>query len=325
MTIRVLFAGTPQFAVKQLDALIAATDIQVVAVMSQPDRKAGRGQRLQSSPVAQLAKSAQLPLLQPDSIRGPVLQEIASYDPDIAVVAAYGRIFGKKTLSLPTHGCLNVHASLLPKWRGASPVTHAILSGDRKTGISFMAMNEGLDTGAVYSQFDLNIADDDTTESLTNRLSELAAQHLPDAVRNIVNQRLTAKPQSPLSEVSFAKPLVRSDGLIDWSQSAYDIERRVRAMQPWPKAYFIINECEVKIHSCAVRSGSGKMAPGTVISADHKHGLVVSTGSDEHLQITELQRPSKAKSQATAFGNDSFFANAVGSQLPLTSEVEICA
>lgn len=236
-----IFAGSPDFAAQQLRALVDA-GLRPVGVLSQPDRPAGRGQQLRPPSVAQLAAQLDIPLQQPARLDEAALRALAQWKPDLVVVAAYGLLLPQALLQMPAHGCLNVHASLLPRWRGAAPVQSAIRAGDPRTGISFMRMDRGLDTGDVLATAALDIEPDDTGGSLTERLAELGAQHLPAVVRMWCQGQLQPQPQ-PQEGVTHAPKLRRDDARLDWGLPAAELALAVRAFHPWPMAW-----CERRGH-----------------------------------------------------------------------------
>lgn len=227
--------GTPQFAVPTLQALIAHHD--VVAVVTQPDAAAGRGRALSPSPVKVLATQHGLPILQPESIKPPeAVDQLRAYDPEVIVVAAFGQILRRPVLALPPHGCVNVHASLLPRWRGASPISAAIAAGDDVTGVTIMQMDAGLDTGPILSQRSEPIRPDDTAGALGARLAEIGARLLIETLPGYLAGLIQPLPQDE-TRATKCGLLKKEDGRIDWQRSAVDIERHVRAMSPWPSAF----------------------------------------------------------------------------------------
>lgn len=233
--VKVVFMGTPEFAVPSLQKLI---ETQTVAgVVTQPDRPAGRGRQVRPSPVKVTAKKAGIPLYQPKSLRSEEsAAPLRAWQPDVIVVVAFGQILRPHVLDLPVHGCINVHASLLPRWRGASPIQHAIMAGDSKTGITLMQMDEGLDTGPIYLQESLNIHANETAASLHDRLSELGANLLAQRLDDIVQGRIEAAAQD--SALATYAPLIKkSAGLLDWQRSSTELDRHIRAMTPWPGAF----------------------------------------------------------------------------------------
>lgn len=233
--VKVVFMGTPEFAVPSLQKLI---ETQTVAgVVTQPDRPAGRGRQVRPSPVKVTAEKAGIPLYQPKSLRSEEsAAPLRAWQPDVIVVVAFGQILRPHVLDLPVHGCINVHASLLPRWRGASPIQHAIMAGDSKTGITLMQMDEGLDTGPIYLQESLNIQPTETAASLHDRLSELGANLLAQRLDDIVQGRIEAAAQD--SALATYAPLIKkSAGLLDWQRSSTELDRHIRAMTPWPGAF----------------------------------------------------------------------------------------
>ncbi len=289
--------GTPEFAVPSLRALIEAPEHDVVGVITQPDRPVGRGQVLTPSPVKQLALEHGIPVFQPAKMKVPeTAATFAAFAPDVAVVAAYGRILTPTLLAVPKHGCINVHASLLPRWRGAAPIAYCIWKGDAETGVGIMRMEEGLDTGPVYAEGRLSIAADDTTASLTPKLAELGARTLLQTLPGILDGTLEAAPQAAIG-VTHAPPLAKSDGLLDLRHAATELERQVRAMTPWPGARVMLAGQPVAIGKTRRVEGAGMS--GTVLKAD-KSGVVVACGQDA-LLLEEVQLPGKRMMPAAAW------------------------
>ncbi len=289
--------GTPEFAVPSLRALIEAPEYDVVGVITQPDRPVGRGQVLTASPVKQVALAHGIPVFQPAKMKVPETAEtFARFAPDVAVVAAYGRILTPTLLAVPKHGCINVHASLLPRWRGAAPIAYAIWKGDAETGVDIMRMEAGLDTGPVYAEARLSIGADDTTATLTPKLAELGARTLLQTLSKILLGELQAKPQAA-EGVTHAPPLAKSDGMLDLRHPAADLERQVRAMTPWPGARVMLGGQPVAIGKARHVDGVGPS--GTVLSAD-KTGVVVACGRDG-LLLEEVQLPGKRMIPASAW------------------------
>jgi methionyl-tRNA formyltransferase len=232
---RIVFMGTPEFAVPVLERLIERGE--VVGVVTQPDRPAGRGQQLQPPPVKVAAEAAGLPVYQPKSLRSEeAAAPLREWRPDLIVVAAFGQILRPHVLDLPRHGCLNVHASLLPRWRGASPIQHAILAGDRETGISLMRMDVGMDTGPVYGQQAIPIREDETAATLHDRLAEVGADMIEQYLDDIVSGRLAAEGQDD-SQATYAPLIKKEMGQIRWERTAVQLDRLIRAMTPWPGAF----------------------------------------------------------------------------------------
>jgi methionyl-tRNA formyltransferase len=291
---RLVYMGTPDFAVPALSALLAAGH-EVACVYTQPPRPAGRGQKEQRSPVHELAAARGLAVRTPASLKGePAQREFADLEPDAAVVAAYGLILPKAVLAAPRLGCFNIHASLLPRWRGAAPIQRAILAGDAETGITIMQMDEGLDTGAMLRQAKTPIGPDDTAQTLHDRLAGIGAGEIVAVLRDLEAGAVTPRPQ-PAAGVTYAAKLVREDGRLDWTRPAAALERQVRAFDPWPGAWFEHAGERIKVLAAKpVQGVTG--APGTVVSA----GPIVACG-EGGLQLLRLQRPGKAPLEAGAF------------------------
>ena len=244
---RIVFFGTPEFAVPSLQALLAGSDA-VVGVVCQPDKPAGRGQQMSAPPVKQAALRAGVPLLQPEKVRTvQFFDAVRAWTPDLIVVAAYGRILPPPLLELPQHGCINVHGSLLPKYRGAAPIQWAILVGETTTGVTIMQMNERMDAGDILLQRETAIGADDTYGALQSRLAELGATALMDAIDQLHNGTLARCPQDE-SRVTLAPLLTKADGRIDWTHPATAIARQVRAFDPWPSAFTDLGGKRLKLH-----------------------------------------------------------------------------
>ncbi len=288
---RIVFMGTPDFAVPTLRTLhesAAAPHWQVITVCTQPDRPAGRGKKLEASPVKNYALAQGLPLLQPRSLRKEpdVVTTLATLAPDLIVVAAYGLILPKSVLQIPTFGCINIHASLLPAYRGASPITAAILAGDQLTGVSLMLMDEGLDTGPVLAQATELIQPDATTATLSQRLAEQGASLLAANLPRWLAGELPPIPQNELSGQPSACGLIKKEaGRIDWQQSASQIERMIRAYTPWPSAYTTWRGETFKLWQASVTAGEAE--PGLVVNTPE--GVAVGTG--EGLLLLQSVQP----------------------------------
>ena len=294
---KLLFAGTPDFACASLKALLQA-GLKPCAVLTQPDRAAGRGRKLTASPVKELALAHDLPLLTPRTLKDPdVLQAMAEFDAELLIVVAYGLLLPQAVLDLPRHGCLNVHASLLPRWRGAAPIQAAILAGDAQTGVSLMRMDAGLDTGPVYLRQTLSIDAEETAGELHDRLAELGAAMLTQHLASIVGGSLTATPQDE-AEASYAGKIESSDAVLDWRQPAAALGRRVRAYNPVPGAWFELDGERVKCWSACVTAAAGA-PPGTVLAASAS-GVDVAC-SDGTLRMLSLQRPGRQRVSAAEF------------------------
>jgi methionyl-tRNA formyltransferase len=303
---RIVFMGTADLACASLEALAAAPAFEVVAAVTQPDRPKGRALKLQPSPVKQAALRAGLPVLQPESARDAAfLEELRRLEPLLIVVAAYGQLLPPAILALPPLGCFNVHASLLPKHRGAAPIQWAILNDDSETGVTIMKMAEKLDTGDILAQRATAITAGDTAATLRDRLARLGAQLLIETLENAVNNTLTARPQIE-AQATYARKIARADGRLDWSQPARSLWNRVRALAPWPGAFTALPGREklrtVKIWRASVeesRAGAPG-APGAVAQAD-KTGIAVACGGGGALRIHELQLEGGRRLSAAEF------------------------
>ena len=296
---RLTFAGTPEFAATVLAALLASPHT-VAAVYTQPDRPSGRGRRPAQSAVKQLAAEHGIPVEQPASLRGPdPRQVLAAYDADVMIVAAYGLLLPETVLETPRLGCVNVHASLLPRWRGAAPIQHAILAGGPETGVSIMQMDVGLDTGPVLCRAACPIREDDTGGSLHDTLAALGAVAVLEALTTLAAGNAHAEPQDE-AMATHAGRIAKIDGLIDWSRPAQILERQVRALNPWPVAYTSVPAAgqrgddagqRLRIWNARVVECGDGMTPGTVL-ASGAWGIDVATGRDA-LRILTLQAPGK--------------------------------
>lgn len=294
---RIVFMGTPDFAAEALEAVIAA-GYEVAAVVTQPDRQKGRGKSIAMSPVKECALRHGIDVLQPVRLRQPeAIEELRAYPADLFIVAAFGQILPKEVLDMPRLGCVNIHASLLPAYRGAAPIQWAILDGLKETGVTIMKMDVGLDTGDILMSEKIVIADDDTGESLFNRLSRLGAQAIVKAIPLIEQGKLKPVKQDD-SKSSYAKMLTKEMGEIDWNKDAVILERYVRGLNSWPGAYTYKDGKQLKIWKADVVEGQYK-DPGTIIEADKK-GLVVACKCGA-LRITELQLEGKKRMETSAF------------------------
>ena len=299
-----IFMGTPDFAAVILDALIAAGH-RVKAVYCQPPRPAGRGHRLQPSAVQALAETRNIPVRYPASLRDPAVQaEIAALDADAAVVAAYGLILPPAILAAPRLGCLNVHASLLPRWRGAAPVQRALLAGDAETGVTIMQMDAGLDTGAMLLRQAVPTTAAATGGALTDRLAALGGEMIVEALDQI--HELTPQPQ-PEDGVTYAKKLSRDEARLDWCRTAVQLERQVRAFDPWPGAYFLAGDERIRVLSAEIDGETG--APGTVL--DDRLTIACGEGA---LRPLRVQRAGRAAMDTQALLRG--FALPPGTMLP---------
>ena len=287
MALRIVFAGTPEFAVPSLRA--AAQRNEVVAVYTQPDRPAGRGRGLQPSPVKREAIARGIPVLQPESLKSELSRDaLRALKPDLMVVVAYGLLLPQKILDIPAQGCWNVHASLLPRWRGAAPIQRAIEAGDNETGVCLMQMEKGLDTGPVLLSQRIAIGDAETGGQLHDRLAALGAQTLADGLGLLrAGMRPVAKPQTEAG-ASYARKLDKAEARLDWSQPAEVLARRVRAFNPWPMAEAMLAGERVRIHGAIALPLAHRAAPGSVLLAG-REGIDIACG-DGALRIRVLQR-----------------------------------
>ena len=285
--LRIVFAGTPEFALPSLRA--AARHGQIVAVYTQPDRPAGRGRQLAASPVKQAALNNGWNVRQPTTLKTREARaELAALQPDLMVVVAYGLILPPKVLAIPRHGCWNVHASLLPRWRGAAPIQRAIEAGDAQTGVCLMQMDEGLDTGPVLLSLATPIHADDTGGTLHNRLAELGGEVLSDALTLLrANMRPVAKPQ-PATGATYAAKLDKAEARLDWNRPAAELERRVRAFDPWPVAEALVDGERLRSHEAKALPSSGAAAPGSLVEAS-RAGLDIACGEGT-LRLLVVQR-----------------------------------
>jgi methionyl-tRNA formyltransferase len=284
---RLVFMGTPDFAVASLEALLKSDD-SVVGVVTQPDRPKGRGQILTPSPVKLLAKRQQIPLLQPVKMKDPeFLQALAGWKPDLIAVAAFGRILTPTILSLPPRGCINVHGSLLPKYRGAGPIQWAIINGETQTGITTMLMDEGMDTGAMLLQEAISITPDDTADTLSPRMAALGGRLLVETIARLKAGTLAPQPQDA-SQVTFAPLLKKEDGVIDWALPATALANRIRGLSPWPGAYTTVPGGDRwTIWRARALPGPATKPPGVIVSVTHE-AIHVATGEGV-LAVTEVQ------------------------------------
>jgi methionyl-tRNA formyltransferase len=298
---RTIFFGTPSFAVPTLKGLLEGPD-EVVAVVTQPDRKKGRGQRVAFSPVkeeALLNGTSEIVLFQPERVREETFQgNLRDLHPDLFVVAAYGQILPKSLLEIPRYGAVNVHASLLPKYRGAAPIAWAILKGERVTGVTIMRMDEGMDTGDVLSQREIPMEDEETAETLHDKLASLGAPLLLETVSRMKRGEVTPIRQDS-SRVTYAPPLKKEDGRIDWRREAIEIDRQVRAFSPWPGAYTLVEEQFLKIYRGEVRGEKTGGNAGKVLWVGMDF-IEVGTGGGSFL-IKEVQREGKNRLRIREF------------------------
>ena len=293
--LKVIFAGTPDFAAQHLHALLDA-GINVVAVYTQPDRPAGRGKQLTASPVKLLAQQHQVPVFQPHSLKEAAAQEqLAALQADLMIVVAYGLLLPTAVLEAPRLGCINVHGSLLPRWRGAAPIQRAIWAGDEQTGITIMQMDEGLDTGDMLFKLACPIEPDDTSASLYDKLAKLGPESLLTTLDKLAQGTLQPEKQQD-ALANYARKLSKEEALIDWQLPAAQLERCIRAFNPWPFSYLVIQEQNVKIWQAQVLAESHTAIPGTVLRTG-KEGIDVAT-AEGVLRLLRLQPPGKKPMQA---------------------------
>ncbi|MRT06324.1 methionyl-tRNA formyltransferase [Ewingella americana] len=287
---RIIFAGTPDFAARHLDALLTS-EHEVVGVFTQPDRPAGRGNKLTPSPVKTLALEHGIPVFQPKSLRPAESQQlVAELNADVMVVVAYGLILPQAVLDMPKLGCINVHGSLLPRWRGAAPIQRSLWAGDSQTGITIMQMDVGLDTGNMLHKIECDIEPQDTSATLYNKLAELGPTGMLATLQQLAEG--TARPEvQDEALVTYAEKLSKEEARLDWSLSAKQLERCIRAFNPWPMSYFVIDEQPVKVWQAEALDQQASAQPGTIIAAG-KAGIQVAT-SDGILNILQLQPAGK--------------------------------
>ena len=285
---KILFAGTPDFAATALRALLDS-EHRVLAVLTQPDRPAGRGKKLTPSPVKQLAVAHGIPVWQPETLKGDAIRaELAALQPDVMVVVAYGLLIPQAILDIPRYGCINIHGSLLPRWRGAAPIQRAIEAGDSETGVGIMQMEAGLDTGPVLLEKRTPISDDDTGGSVHDRLATLGAEALIEALDDLPALQENAAVQ-PAEGITYAHKLGKDDARIDWQRPAPELFNMIRAFNPWPVAWSMLDDAPVKIWRAQVIDARG--TPGEIISASDA-GIDVACG-DGALRLTDIQLPGK--------------------------------
>jgi len=285
---RIVFMGTPEPAVKILQALIDAKK-EVVLVVTQPDRPKGRGLKLTKSPVKELAEAAKIPVETPEKVKSKTFTEkLKDVEPDIIAIAAYGKILPKEVLDIPKHGCVNVHASLLPKYRGAAPIQWALMNGEKETGVTIFKLKETLDTGDIILQKSLDIKDDDNAETLSDKLFDLGGKTVIEVLELIESGKAKYMPQDD-SKATYAELLRKESGVIEWHKTAKEIHNRIRAMYPWPGAYTYTNGKILKLLSSEVKAKDGKHAdPGTVVEIIKGLGFVAAAGEGTIL-IKEVQ------------------------------------
>lgn len=296
---KIIFMGTPDFSVPILSALVD-NGYEVIAVVTQPDRPVGRKKTLTPPPVKVEAVKRGIPVYQPEKIKRPEeLEPILALQPDLVVTAAFGQILPKQLLEAPKYGCINVHASLLPELRGGAPIHYSILQGKKKTGITIMYMAEKLDAGDILTQAEVEITEEDNVGTLHDKLSAVGCELLLETLPKLICGELTPIPQDE-DKATFAPNIKREQEKIDWQKSGEEIYNQIRGLNPWPVAYTIWNELTLKIWQSKKVITTKDAAPGTVLEID-KDGIVVATGNETAIKITELQPAGKKRMPATQF------------------------
>ena len=291
MTIRVVFMGSPDFALPSLSALATAQNYQLVGVITQPDRASGRGRELKAPPVKTLALELKIPIMQPEKLRAPEsMRQLQEWNPDLIVVAAFGQILKKDVLDMPRYGCINVHASLLPRWRGAAPINAAILHGDQEIGVTIMQMDVGLDTGPMLAMKSIRVRPDDTAGSVLQTLSTLGADLLTETLPEYFSGNIQPVSQ-PTEGATYAPMLKKEDGLLDFTHTAVDLERRVRAMNPWPGAWFMWNGNPLKVLRASTSGEDKGLVSGARLTVEGRPALQ----SAEGLLILDEVQPAGKK------------------------------
>ncbi|WP_077410934.1 methionyl-tRNA formyltransferase [Marinicella sediminis] len=295
----IVFCGTPDFSVPPLAGLVAAGH-HIQAVFTQPDKPKGRGQQVQKTPVKIEAEKHGIPVHQPANLKDPeTIELLQQLNPDLMVVVAYGLIIPQNILDIPRHGCWNIHASLLPKWRGAAPIHRAILAGDETTGVAIMHMEAGLDTGPVYHMYPTDIRPDDTGQSLHDRLSHMGAEAIISCVAELESGQLPEAQTQDHDQATYAHKLKKTESRIDWNLPAIEIERQIRAFNPWPGTQAVIQGETFKLWHAHVVSSTSTADPGTLVEASKKR-LVVQCG-EAQLSILDLQKAGKKRMPVGAF------------------------
>lgn len=289
--IRVVFAGTPDFSARHLEALLKAANIEVVGVYTQPDRQSGRGKKITQSPVKEVALAHDIPVFQPVNFKNAVdVEQLAQLNCDVMVVVAYGLLLPQSVLDAPKYGCINVHASLLPRWRGAAPIQRAIEAGDTETGVTIMKMELGLDTGPMISKQSIPITNDTTGGSLHDELIELGCPALIDVLTQFEGRDFEGEAQDD-GLATYAHKLSKADGCINWNESAQVIQQKIRAFYPFPIAWTQVGDEVIRIHRSEVINLSHRLQPGTIIRPS-KNDVVVACGENQ-LRLDTVQLPSK--------------------------------
>ena len=307
---RIVFMGTPHFAVPTLEALAAEHDL--VAVVTQPDRPAGRGKKVVASPVKKAAQARALPVFQPPTLRTPeAVERLAAWKPDVIVVAAFGQLLDTPVLELPPFGCLNIHASLLPRYRGAAPIPAAILAGESLTGVTIMRLDEGLDTGPILAQAELPIQPTDTTGSLTAKLADLGARLLLETLPGWIEGAIQPRPQDD-EQATYCRPLRKQDGQLDWTRPAWYLDRQIRACDPWPGAYTTWQGRRLKVLRARPWSDwPGQAEPGQVLALEGGIGVGAGAGILE-LLVVQLAGKKPLSAETFVRGQRSFLGSRLG-------------
>ncbi len=302
--LRLAFAGTPELAQKVLESIILADEHIVEVVLTQPDRPAGRGRKIKQSEVKLCAQNNNIPVLQPEKSSN--LDAECLNNCDLMLVVAYGLLITPEVLAKPKFGCINIHTSLLPRWRGAAPIQRAIEAGDKETGITFMQMDQGLDTGPILQQITCSIDEHETGGQLHDRLAEISAENINSFLSNVSKNKLNAIKQDE-SKKTYANKISKQEAKIDWTRPAIELERKVRAFNPFPVAHTQINDLNIRIWETEIKNDSKDLVPGTILN--NKSSLHIATG-DGVLAITKLQLPGKRLITAKDFlnGHPDFFA-----------------
>lgn len=297
---KIVYMGTPDFAVPAFAAL-AESGYEVAGVVTQPDKPKGRSKTLVPTPVKEEALKHGIPVYQPKKVREPEFVEtLKEIGPDIIIVAAFGQIIPKEILDMPEFGCINIHASLLPKYRGAAPIQQAVINGDKEAGVTIMKMGIGLDTGDMISQASVPLAEDETGGSLFDRLADLGADLLVKTLPSIFDRTAVYEPQPEESPTPYVGMITKQMGLLDFHKDAEELERLIRGMDPWPSAYTFLNGKSLKVWKAAVEQKvSGSEEPGTIVNTD-KEGIHVACGQDR-LVLKEIQLEGKKRMDAAAF------------------------
>ena len=320
-SLRIVFAGTPAFAAQHLQAL-ATSRHEVVGVFTQPDRPAGRGKKLTASPVKQLAQQLSLPIFQPETFKSDDARtQLESLAADVMVVVAYGLILPQAALDIPRLGCINVHASLLPRWRGAAPVQRALAAGDTESGVTIMQMEAGLDTGPMLKQQACTITANDTSETLLNKLADLGCQALLITLEELAANSTQPQPQDN-RQATYAEKIDKAEAMIDWRRSTQDIDRLIRAFIPFPIAYGLFGEQRIKIYRATIdhsdNSGNALVEPGIISAVDIEHGAITVSCGNGLLSLLDIQLPGKKAMpvKAVLLGNRDLFTVGAKFSLP---------